>query len=93
LRFAVTVKVSLSQPRSGTWENNREQRLGSELCLFKPLTLNRIRFDEAADDLTIKCAVNGSADELERRVRLHLLAYFGGRRLSSIITADVNASF
>lgn len=38
-------------------------------------------------------AVNGrrSADELERRIRLHLLPYFGGRRLSSITTADVNA--
>ena len=32
-----------------------------------------------------------SVDELERRIRLHLLPYFGGRRLSSITTADVNA--
>jgi hypothetical protein len=37
--------------------------------------------------------VNGrrSADELERRIRLHLLPYFGGRRLAAITTADVNA--
>lgn len=55
--------------------------------------LNRIRFDEAADDLKTEYAVNGrrSADELERRLRLHLLPSFGGRRLSAISTADVNA--
>jgi hypothetical protein len=42
--------------------------------------LNRIRFDEAADDLKTEYAVNGrrSADELERRIRLHLLPSFGG---------------
>jgi integrase len=55
--------------------------------------LNRIRFDEAADDLKTEYAVNGrrSADELERRIRLHLLPHFDGRRLASITTADVNA--
>jgi len=55
--------------------------------------LNRIRFDEAADDLKTEYAVNGrrSSDELERRIRLHLLPHFGGRRLASITTADVNA--
>ena len=55
--------------------------------------LNRIRFDEAAEDLKIEYAVNGrrSADELERRIRLHLVPCFGGRRLSSITTADVIA--
>jgi hypothetical protein len=55
--------------------------------------LNRIRVDEAAKDLKTEYAVNGrrSADELERRVRLHLLPYFGGRRLASITAADVNA--
>jgi len=55
--------------------------------------LNRIRFDEAAEDLKTEYAVNGrrSADELERRIRLHLLPYFGGRRLAMISTADVNA--
>jgi hypothetical protein len=54
--------------------------------------LNRIRFDEAADDLETEYAVNRrrSADELERRIRLHLLLFFGGRRLASITTADIN---
>ena len=32
-----------------------------------------------------------SADELERRIRLHLLPHFGGRRLSAVTTTDVNA--
>src|ERR687898_2687954 len=55
--------------------------------------LNQIRFDEAAKDLKTEYAVNGrrSADELERRIRLHLLPHFGGKRLASITTADVNA--
>ena len=54
--------------------------------------LNRIRFDEAAEDLKTEYAVNGrrSADELERRIRLHLLPHFSGRRLATITTADVN---
>jgi hypothetical protein len=54
--------------------------------------LNRIRFDEAVEDLKTEYAVNGrrSADELERWIRLHLLPYFGGRRLAMISTADVN---
>ena len=54
--------------------------------------LNRIRFDEAAEDLKTEYAVNGrrSADELERRIRLHLLPCFGGRRLSAITTTDVS---
>jgi integrase len=54
--------------------------------------LNRIRFDEAGKDLKTEYAVNGrrSADELERRISLRLTPYFGGRRLATITTADVN---
>lgn len=54
--------------------------------------LNRIRFDEAAEDLKTEYAVNGrrSADELERRIRLHLIPHFGGRRLATITTPDIN---
>ena len=45
--------------------------------------LNRIRFEEAAEDMKTEYAVNGrrSADELDRRIRLHLMPHFGGRRL------------
>ena len=54
--------------------------------------LNRIRFEEAAEDLKMEYAVNGrrSADELERRIRLHLMPHFGGRRLAAIATTDIN---
>jgi integrase len=54
--------------------------------------LNRIRFDEAAEDLKREYAVNGrrSADELERRIRLHLIPAFGGRRLAAITTPEIN---
>jgi hypothetical protein len=54
--------------------------------------LNRIRFEEAAEDLKTEYAVNGrrSADELERRIRLHLMPHFGSRRLATIATTDIN---
>ena len=54
--------------------------------------LNRIRFDEAADDLKTEYAVNGrrSADELERRIQLHLIPHFGGQRLAAITAPDIN---
>jgi integrase len=56
--------------------------------------LNRIRFEEAAEDLKTEYAVNGrrSADELERRIRLHLMPHFGGRRLATISTPVINTS-
>jgi len=54
----------------------------------------RLTFDEAVKDVVADYAVNGkrSKAELNRRVRLHLTPYFGGRRLSAITTADVRAS-
>jgi hypothetical protein len=53
--------------------------------------INRFRFDEAASDLITEYKVNGrrSLDELERRIEKHLTPFFGGRRMSSITTADV----
>jgi integrase len=54
--------------------------------------LNRIRFEEAAEDLKTEYALNGrrSADELERRIRLHLMPHFAGRRLAAIATTEIN---
>ena len=54
--------------------------------------LNRIRFEEAAEDLKTEYALNGrrSADELERRIRLHLIPHFAGRRLAAIATTEIN---
>jgi hypothetical protein len=53
----------------------------------------RLRFDEAATDVVNDYQTNGkrSLDEVERRIRLHLTPWFGGRRLASITTADVRA--
>jgi integrase len=51
----------------------------------------RYRFEDAADAITDDYRVNGrrSLDNVERRIRLHLLPYFAGRRMADITTADV----
>lgn len=53
----------------------------------------RLTFDDAAEDLAREYRQNGrrSIDSLERRFKLHLTPYFGGRRLASLTTADVRA--
>jgi integrase len=53
----------------------------------------RLTFDDAAKDVVTDYTVNGkrSKGELERRIALHLIPYFGGCRLSSITTADLRA--
>jgi hypothetical protein len=55
--------------------------------------ISRFRFNEAAADLTTEYRVNGrrSLDEVERRLRLHLMPFFGGRRMAAITTSDVRA--
>ncbi len=52
---------------------------------------DRVRFDEAAADLLTEYRVNGrkSIDWVERRLRLHLTPYFGGRRMATITTPDI----
>jgi integrase len=53
--------------------------------------VGRLRFDEAANDVVTEYRVNGrkSLDELERRIRLHLKPFLGGRKMVSITTSDV----
>ena len=53
----------------------------------------RFTFDEAVKDVITDYGVNGkrSKDNVDRRIKLHLTPYFGGRRLSSITTADARA--
>jgi integrase len=53
----------------------------------------RLRFDEAAQDLVNEYTINHrqSLDELERRLRKHLMPFFGGHRMTAIGTADVRA--
>ena len=55
--------------------------------------LGQVRFDETAQDLLNDYTTNGkrSYPVVKRRVEKHLRPYFGGRRLSSITTADVRA--
>ncbi len=52
---------------------------------------NRLRFEEAAQDVVTDYRVNGkrSLEHVERRMKLHLLPVFGARRMVGITTADV----
>ena len=49
----------------------------------------RLKFDDAVKDVISDYTINGkrSKAELERRVKLHLTPYFGGRKLSAITTS------
>jgi integrase len=55
--------------------------------------IGRLRFEEAATDVVNDYRVNGrrSLDDLERRIKLHLQPFFGGRRMSAVTTSDVRA--
>jgi integrase len=64
-----------------------------EISRGVPITARstRLTFDDAAKDVVTDYTVNGkrSKSELQRRITLHLQPYFGGRRLSTITTADL----
>ena len=53
--------------------------------------VGRMRFSEAAEGIVTEYRTNGrkSLGHLERRMRLHLAPFFGGRRMASITTADM----
>ncbi|HEX5474971.1 MAG TPA: tyrosine-type recombinase/integrase [Vicinamibacterales bacterium] len=53
----------------------------------------KLTFEQAAQAMFDDFKTRGrrSLDEAERRVRLHLLPFFGGRRIASIAEADVQA--
>jgi integrase len=55
--------------------------------------VGRLTFDQAAADVVRDYRFNGkrTLGHLERRLNLHLLPFFGGRRLASIDTAAVRA--
>lgn len=55
--------------------------------------IGRLRFEDAADDVEADYKANGrkTLSDFQTRRRLHLEPYFGGRRMSSITTADVRA--
>jgi hypothetical protein len=50
----------------------------------------RLTFDDAVADVVADYTVNGqrSADDVTRRIRLHLTPVFGGRRLSDVAEWD-----
>lgn len=53
--------------------------------------VNRVRFEEAAQDVVTDYRINRkrSIDDLERRLDKHLVPFFTGRRLASITTSDI----
>jgi serine/threonine protein kinase len=55
--------------------------------------IGRLRFEDAAQDLVDEYRLNNrdSLDELERRIKLHLKPFFGGRRLATITANDLLA--
>ena len=55
--------------------------------------VGRLTFDEAAADLRNDYRANArkTLDDTEARIRLHLAPVFGGRRMASITTAEINA--
>jgi integrase len=79
------------------WDEARDLLRTREAAVSKgvPLTAHSIRvtFDDAAADVLADYRVNGqkSVDWVDRRIRLHLMPVFKGRRLSTINAADLRA--
>jgi integrase len=61
----------------------------------EPITakIGRFTFDQAAADLLAEYQINrrASIDEAERRIRLHLMPFFGGRKMAGITPGDIRA--
>lgn len=55
--------------------------------------IGQLRFEEAAQDILADYTTiaRRSTNTVERRLRLHLAPWFGGRRLASLTTSDVRA--
>jgi integrase len=86
-------------------ESSGSEKKGAAIDLLKiregdsarglPVTpkVGRLRFEEAAADVENDYSANGkrSLPDVKSRIKNHLTPYFGGRRMVSITTADVNA--
>lgn len=84
-------------------ESSRSTKKGAAVDLLKvregdvakglPVTAKagQIRVEEALADVVTDYKVNGkrSLANVERRIKLHLESFFGGRRMAAITTADV----
>jgi integrase len=55
--------------------------------------VSRFRFEQAAEDMLNDYRTNGkrSTDDVAGKIALHLQPYFGGRRMTTINTADIRA--
>jgi integrase len=55
--------------------------------------MNRLRFEDAAQDIVAEYTINGRSTlaHVVRRLKLHLTPFFGYRRMAEITTADVRA--
>ena len=53
----------------------------------------RLRFEDAVADVVNDYTTNGkkTAEQVARRIRVHLLPFFGGRRMAAITTAEARA--
>ena len=78
--------------KKGDAERLLKQREGA-VANGEPVSaaVGRLRFDAAVEDVLTDYRTNGkrSAGHVERRIRLHLAPFFGGRRMAAITTADV----
>jgi hypothetical protein len=84
---------------SGSTKKGEAERLlrmrEGDVAKGLPVTakIGQLRFGDAAADVVTDYRVNGkrSLADVERRIKLHLEPYFGGRRMAAITTADVRA--
>ena len=71
------------------------KRIEGDIAKGVPVTsiTDRLRFEEAATDIEADYQINGkrSLRDLKIRIERHLTAFFAGRRMNSITTADVRA--
>lgn len=89
-RFEESAKTT-SYEKARTFLKDREGDVAKGVP-FSP-AMGRMKFDEAMTDIETEYAVNkrDSLDHLKRRIKLHLMPWFRGRRMTKITTADVNA--
>lgn len=84
---------------SGSTKETEARRLlklrEGDIAKGAPVTpqASRLTFDDAVKDVLNDYRINGkrSLSDVERRINLHLLPAFGGRRMSAITTADIRA--
>jgi integrase len=83
--------------RTSNYEDARDQLRRKEGAIADGVPVSpkigRLRFEDAVDDVLNDYVVNGrkTHDHTKRRIDLHLLPAFRGRRMTDISTADLRA--